>query len=91
MQNIIPSCSELKAGEEKEISFAITPDTLQILSSEMKWGVEPGYLRRVGHTSTTSDFAFTPKPCGILIEAAKHSGIVIEDDANKRWESGPGH
>jgi beta-glucosidase len=35
----------LKAGEEKEISFAITPETLQMLNSEMKWVVEPGEFR----------------------------------------------
>lgn len=35
----------LKAGEEKEISFAITPETLQMLNNEMKWVVEPGEFR----------------------------------------------
>ncbi len=35
----------LKAGEEKEVAFAITPETLQMLNSEMKWVVEPGEFR----------------------------------------------
>ena len=35
----------LRAGEEKEISFTITPNLLKILNKEMKWVVEPGELR----------------------------------------------
>ena len=35
----------LKAGEEKEVSFAITPETLQILNEKMQWTVEPGRFR----------------------------------------------
>ena len=36
----------------------------------------PKSLHRVWHISNTSDFAFTPKPCGILIEGAKHVRIL---------------
>ncbi|SMC92075.1 Right handed beta helix region [Pedobacter nyackensis] len=32
----------------------------------------PKSLRRVWHISNTADFTFTPKPCGILMEGAKH-------------------
>jgi len=35
----------LKAGEEKEVSFLITPDLLRILNDKMKWVVEPGEFR----------------------------------------------
>ena len=35
----------LKAGEEKEVSFLITPELLQILNDKMKWVVEPGEFR----------------------------------------------
>ncbi|MBS1506350.1 MAG: glycoside hydrolase family 3 C-terminal domain-containing protein [Bacteroidetes bacterium] len=35
----------LKAGEEKEISFWITPEKLQLLDTNMKWIVEPGEFR----------------------------------------------
>ena len=35
----------LKAGEQKEVSFAITPGLLKILNDKMKWVVEPGDFR----------------------------------------------
>ncbi len=35
----------LKAGEQKELSFLITPDLLKILNDKMKWVVEPGDFR----------------------------------------------
>jgi beta-glucosidase len=35
----------LKAGEQKEISFMITPELLKMLNKEMKWVVEPGQFR----------------------------------------------
>lgn len=35
----------LKAGEEKEIQFRITPDMLKILNDRMQWVVEPGEFR----------------------------------------------
>ncbi|MNZ80345.1 Periplasmic beta-glucosidase precursor [compost metagenome] len=35
----------LKPGEEKEISFSITPDLLKMLNEQMKWVVEPGDFR----------------------------------------------
>lgn len=35
----------LKAGEQKEVSFAITPDQLKMLNGDMKWVVEPGTFR----------------------------------------------
>jgi beta-glucosidase len=35
----------LKAGEEKEITFWITPRTLKILDQKMHWVVEPGEFR----------------------------------------------
>jgi beta-glucosidase len=35
----------LKAGEEREISFTITPQTLKILDTQMHWVVEPGEFR----------------------------------------------
>lgn len=35
----------LKAGEEKEFSFELTPELLQILNDEMRWVVEPGEFR----------------------------------------------
>jgi len=35
----------LKAGEEKEITMAITPEMLKILDTRMKWVVEPGEFR----------------------------------------------
>jgi beta-glucosidase len=35
----------LKAGESKEISFMITPESLKMLNGEMKWVVEPGEFR----------------------------------------------
>jgi beta-glucosidase len=42
----------LKTGEEKEISFRITPDTLKILDKEMHWVVEPGEFRvMIGNSS----------------------------------------
>jgi beta-glucosidase len=36
---------KLKAGEEKEVSFWITPEKLQLLDGKMKWVVEPGEFR----------------------------------------------
>jgi len=35
----------LKAGEQKEIAFSITPDVLKILNKDMQWVVEPGEFR----------------------------------------------
>lgn len=35
----------LKAGEEKKITFNITPDMLKILDKDLKWVVEPGAFR----------------------------------------------
>ncbi len=35
----------LKAGETKELSFAITPELLRILDEHMQWVVEPGEFR----------------------------------------------
>ena len=35
----------LKAGEQKEVSFLITPELLKILNDKMKWVVEPGEFR----------------------------------------------
>ena len=35
----------LKAGEQKELSFLITPELLKILNDKMKWVVEPGEFR----------------------------------------------
>jgi beta-glucosidase len=35
----------LKAGEEKEVSFLISPDLLKILNDKMQWVVEPGDFR----------------------------------------------
>lgn len=35
----------LKAGEEREIAMAITPEMLRMLDSRMKWVVEPGDFR----------------------------------------------
>jgi beta-glucosidase len=35
----------LKPGEEKEMSFTITPDLLRMLDEEMHWIVEPGTFR----------------------------------------------
>lgn len=35
----------LEPGEEKEISFSITPDLLKMLNEQMKWVVEPGDFR----------------------------------------------
>jgi beta-glucosidase len=35
----------LKAGEEKEVEFWITPETLKILDQNMRWLVEPGEFR----------------------------------------------
>ena len=35
----------LKAGEQKEVSFLITPDLLKMLNDKMKWVVEPGDFR----------------------------------------------
>jgi len=35
----------LKAGESKEVSFTITPESLKMLNGEMKWVVEPGEFR----------------------------------------------
>lgn len=35
----------LKAGEERQVSFWITPEKLQLLDTHMKWMVEPGDFR----------------------------------------------
>ena len=35
----------LQAGEEKNVSFTITPAMLRILNEKMKWTVEPGKFR----------------------------------------------
>jgi beta-glucosidase len=35
----------LKPGEEKEITFTLTPDLLKILNDQMQWVVEPGDFR----------------------------------------------
>ena len=35
----------LRAGEEKEIFFNITPDLLKMLNDKMQWVVEPGEFR----------------------------------------------
>jgi len=35
----------LKPGEEKEMTFAITPDLLRMLDNHMHWVVEPGTFR----------------------------------------------
>jgi beta-glucosidase len=35
----------IKAGEEKNISFTITPEMLQMLNHKMQWVVEPGDFR----------------------------------------------
>ncbi|UKJ05879.1 glycoside hydrolase family 3 C-terminal domain-containing protein [Solitalea lacus] len=35
----------LKPGEEKEVSFQITPDLLKMLNEHMQWVVEPGEFR----------------------------------------------
>ena len=35
----------LKAGEQKQVSFLITPELLQVLNDKMKWVVEPGDFR----------------------------------------------
>ncbi len=35
----------------------------------------PKSLRRIWYISNTSDYTFTPKPCGILIEGAKYMHI----------------
>jgi beta-glucosidase len=35
----------LRAGEEKEVSFNITPDLLKMLNEQMEWVVEPGEFR----------------------------------------------
>lgn len=35
----------IKAGEEKTISFTITPEMLQMLNDKMQWVVEPGDFR----------------------------------------------
>jgi beta-glucosidase len=35
----------IKAGETKEISFAITPGMLSMLNEKMEWTVEPGDFR----------------------------------------------
>jgi beta-glucosidase len=34
-----------KAGEEKELTFTITPDLLKMLDAKMNWVVEPGEFR----------------------------------------------
>jgi beta-glucosidase len=35
----------LAAGEEREISFNLTPDLLKMLNDKMQWVVEPGEFR----------------------------------------------
>lgn len=35
----------LQPGETKQVSFAITPETLQMLNANMQWVVEPGSFR----------------------------------------------
>jgi beta-glucosidase len=35
----------LKAGEEKEVAFNLTPEMLQMLNEKMEWVVEPGDFR----------------------------------------------
>ncbi len=35
----------LKAGQEKEISFSITPEMLKMLNHELDWVIEPGEFR----------------------------------------------
>jgi beta-glucosidase len=35
----------VKAGEEKELSFEITPDLLKMLDDKMQWVIEPGDFR----------------------------------------------
>lgn len=35
----------LEAGEEKELSFILTPDALKMLNDKMEWVVEPGEFR----------------------------------------------
>ncbi len=35
----------LKAGEEKEVTFTISPDLIRMLNEKMEWIVEPGEFR----------------------------------------------
>ena len=46
---------ELSAGESKQITFEITPETLQFYSANKKWESEPGtFSLFIGTNSTTT-------------------------------------
>lgn len=74
-----------KGSSEQPVVIEFLPGMHQFTS--------PKSLRRVWHISNTSDFAFTPKPCGILMEGARHvrirGGGVAGKDKTVIMMSGP--
>ncbi len=80
----------LKAGEEREVSFTITPDKLQFLDRKMKPVVEPGeFIVMVGPSSEdgallTASFNVVPHTGAkaILVEASRQGKVLFghQDD-----------